>query len=311
MSSVNCGREHSGSRSPVGVGEGRDAASLSNPQHSLYDVLTGRASCEQNAVEVGDHNNLADVKEKQKLYLELKKQGLLVDRIQHRIGKRNDAELVMFKLHVHAPKCPFSTLHLFPGSGTHDNYAEEARGKRSPSPIGSSPRIAPRLHSYETAPITNSPQCQTVQHTGVHGRLDGDQRCEKAAPKEEIASSKPLAAQFIDQRVPAHDLPAAVPGQVKPANPDQRATKPGLEREETQESSATYDELGDLSQYSRPRQWAIRFCASPDFEMVVVIVIFANCVTLAMFNPLQGEDEGMNKIIGHIGEHGNVFASSI
>jgi hypothetical protein len=57
-----------------------------------------------------------------------------------------------------------------------------------------------------------------------------------------------------------------------------------------------------LQNYSRPRQWAIKVCANGNFELVAILLIFVNCVTLAMFNPLGSLEEGLNAKLDQIGE---------
>eukprot|EP00198_Chlamydomonas_reinhardtii_P001158 XP_001690493.1 voltage-gated Ca2+ channel, alpha subunit [Chlamydomonas reinhardtii] len=68
-----------------------------------------------------------------------------------------------------------------------------------------------------------------------------------------------------------------------------------LQQQDSNNSLGTYDEFGDLGQYSGLRRTCIKLCSNPDFEMVVTAIIFANCVTLCLYDPRQPESSGLNK----------------
>lgn len=53
--------------------------------------------------------------------------------------------------------------------------------------------------------------------------------------------------------------------------------------------------------YSKFRQWAIYISTHEDFEFVVLALIVANCITLALFNPLLPKDDPWNDRLGTIG----------
>jgi hypothetical protein len=55
-------------------------------------------------------------------------------------------------------------------------------------------------------------------------------------------------------------------------------------------------------QVSRIRALAQKISNSPDFELVVVILILTNCITLALYNPLLPHDEGHNLHLDRAGE---------
>jgi hypothetical protein len=42
------------------------------------------------------------------------------------------------------------------------------------------------------------------------------------------------------------------------------------------------------------RRWALWMCSLPDFEVVVMALILANCLVLALYDPLQDEDRPHN-----------------
>ncbi|KAG2432797.1 hypothetical protein HXX76_008531 [Chlamydomonas incerta] len=67
-----------------------------------------------------------------------------------------------------------------------------------------------------------------------------------------------------------------------------------VQRLDTDNSVGTYEEFGDLEQYSWLRRVCIKMCSNPDFEMVVTAIIFANCVTLCLYDPRHPETSGLN-----------------
>ncbi|GLI63280.1 hypothetical protein VaNZ11_006186 [Volvox africanus] len=108
--------------------------------------------------------------------------------------------------------------------------------------------------------------------------------------------------QRDDDRLPRPPGPLP-PGSRQTSRPQEEASigiggigpRAMSDRTMTIETVATYEEFGDLSQYSLMRRWCIRLCANPDFEMAVTAIIFANCVTLCLFDPRQPDHYGLNR----------------
>lgn len=48
------------------------------------------------------------------------------------------------------------------------------------------------------------------------------------------------------------------------------------------------------------RRWCVKISTHEDFEFVVFILIFANIVTLAMYNPLESDSSRYNYILDRI-----------
>ncbi|GIL57898.1 hypothetical protein Vafri_13128 [Volvox africanus] len=109
--------------------------------------------------------------------------------------------------------------------------------------------------------------------------------------------------QRDDDRLPRPPGPLSPPAGLRQASRLQEEVSAGIgigqrtmsDRTLTNETLATYEEFGDLSRYSPMRRWCIRLCANPDFEMVVTAIIFANCVTLCLFDPRQPDHYGLNR----------------
>jgi hypothetical protein len=57
----------------------------------------------------------------------------------------------------------------------------------------------------------------------------------------------------------------------------------------------TLEWYGDLKQYTWPRRACIRVSTSPDFELLVMLVIVATCVTLALYRPLEPQSSPWNE----------------
>ncbi len=76
---------------------------------------------------------------------------------------------------------------------------------------------------------------------------------------------------------------------------------PGQASEPAEED--TLEWYGDLKQYSRPRRACIRVSTSPDFELLVMLVIVANCVTLALYRPLEPQSSPWNARLFVAGAH--------
>lgn len=121
----------------------------------------------------------------------------------------------------------------------------------------------------------------------------------RPAPVLALVEVQPLTDHFVRDE-DGEPLQAPGPGAVVQAEGNQPGagqgpSDPNMERTETGDTKATFEDIGDISQYSKPRQLAIRLCANPDFEMAVTLIIFANCVTLCLFDPRKPEDEGLNR----------------
>ena len=67
---------------------------------------------------------------------------------------------------------------------------------------------------------------------------------------------------------------------------------PPLEGEE--EVTDPYAEYGDITTFGPVRRTAVKIAANPDFELLVTLVIFANCITLSLYDPMQPEDSYHN-----------------
>jgi hypothetical protein len=63
-----------------------------------------------------------------------------------------------------------------------------------------------------------------------------------------------------------------------------------------------YEGYGDMTQFSRTRQICVRISCNPDFEMLVTLIIFANCLTLCLYDPMQPETNPHNKALYWTGE---------
>lgn len=74
---------------------------------------------------------------------------------------------------------------------------------------------------------------------------------------------------------------------------------------ETQSRAATRRSQGqasneiDLDSFPAWRRWAVRLTASPDFELLVLLVILGNVITLAMYDPLQDAESKWNSSLVH------------
>ena len=47
--------------------------------------------------------------------------------------------------------------------------------------------------------------------------------------------------------------------------------------------------------YAPVQRWAVALSTHPDFELAIILLIFANCLTLALFRPLEAADSPWNK----------------
>lgn len=73
---------------------------------------------------------------------------------------------------------------------------------------------------------------------------------------------------------------------------------------EAQAEAIRLAQIEVLKQMNVIRRWSYRISTHEDFEMIVFIVIFANIVTLAMYNPLESDDHGYNFILDRIRKPG-------
>lgn len=60
-------------------------------------------------------------------------------------------------------------------------------------------------------------------------------------------------------------------------------------------AAAAPDDADPAAAHGRVQRWAIALSTHPDFELLVILLIFANCVTLALFRPLEPADGTHNK----------------
>lgn len=95
--------------------------------------------------------------------------------------------------------------------------------------------------------------------------------------------------------MPAEDAIATI---VVPASAAAAATEVAVVNGDQEEVINPYEEylpLGmDIDSMSPVRRFAIKVCANPDFEMLVTFVIFANCLTLTLYDPMQPENSFHN-----------------
>lgn len=73
---------------------------------------------------------------------------------------------------------------------------------------------------------------------------------------------------------------------------------------EAQAEAIRVAQIEALKQMNIIRRWSYRISTHEDFEMIVFTVIFANIVTLAMYNPLESDDHGHNFILDRIRKPG-------
>jgi hypothetical protein len=53
----------------------------------------------------------------------------------------------------------------------------------------------------------------------------------------------------------------------------------------------------------------LQICTHSDFELMVMLLIFANCVSLALYDPLQAEDNQHNGTLTKLGAQGSQACS--
>lgn len=69
---------------------------------------------------------------------------------------------------------------------------------------------------------------------------------------------------------------------------------------EAQAEAQRIAQVEALQKMNIVRRWSLKISTHEDFEMIVFIVIFANIVTLAMYNPLESDSHGYNYILDRI-----------
>lgn len=82
-----------------------------------------------------------------------------------------------------------------------------------------------------------------------------------------------------------------------PADPSKAAA-------EAQAEAQRLVQLEALQKMNFIRRWSYKISTHEDFEMIVFVVIFANIVTLAMYNPLKSDSQGYNYILDRIRKFG-------
>lgn len=71
---------------------------------------------------------------------------------------------------------------------------------------------------------------------------------------------------------------------------------------EAQAEAQKLAQIEALQQMNIVRRWSVKISTHEDFEMIVFIIIFANIVTLAMYDPLKSDSHGYNFILDRIRE---------
>lgn len=69
---------------------------------------------------------------------------------------------------------------------------------------------------------------------------------------------------------------------------------------EAQAEALRLAQLEAIQKMSLIRRWSFRISTHEDFEMIVFVIIFANIVTLAMYNPLKPDSSGYNYYLDRI-----------
>lgn len=155
-----------------------------------------------------------------------------------------------------------SQSQLYGGHGASLGTALQAAGYMRPSANPSSPAA---LALVEVAPLTDyGPHNTNNKHSSVRSSVRSSSSS-SGDGKQEGAASRPI---------PASTLLRSASGRL--------------------DSNA---DIGDVKKLSRPRQWCVTLTAHPDFEMIITLVIFANTITLCLYNPGLADREGMN---GHL-----------
>lgn len=144
------------------------------------------------------------------------------------------------------------------------------------------------------------------KHSPLAGGTAGDTN-----PTAHATAATATAHGTADGAMAAAATDIATAGMPAPGEPDTipAAANKGslLKRSSTALASTPLDEANstfelDTTGMSRPRVWAMHLCAHPDFEFLVVIIIFANLVVLALNRPTEPEDSPWNGTMFWIGQ---------
>ena len=82
--------------------------------------------------------------------------------------------------------------------------------------------------------------------------------------------------------------------------PEAPPIDPAKAAAEAQAEALRLTQLEAIQNMSFIRRWSFRISTHEDFEMVVFVIIFANIVTLAMYNPLKPDSSGYNYYLDRI-----------
>ncbi|KAG2448926.1 hypothetical protein HYH02_006274 [Chlamydomonas schloesseri] len=185
---------------------------------------------------------------------------------------------------------PGSTL-----AGPRDSKAEAGRGTPPPQHPG---KAAPLLDSDSDdlggppLPMSAAAVAAALALVEVKPLADHIERDDEHLPP---MLGPPPGAPPPPPPPPGAPGAAAADGGVGAADVTKDKKDGALARQDSNNSVGTYEEFGDLDQYSKLRRTCIKLCSNPDFEMVVTAIIFANCVTLCLYDPRKPESSGLNK----------------
>ena len=114
-----------------------------------------------------------------------------------------------------------------------------------------------------------------------------------ASPREPATATVPL--------VPDDDA-AATAVAVVPATAGELAPVKEEDKEEVINPYEEYLPSGvEFNSLGPVRRVAIKICSNPDFELLVTFIIFANCLTLTLYDPMQPDNSYHNMILFWIG----------
>jgi hypothetical protein len=71
---------------------------------------------------------------------------------------------------------------------------------------------------------------------------------------------------------------------------------------DVQLQEAAAKEAEAYAAYGPVRRWALALSTHPDFEMIVILLIFTNCLTLALYRPLESHSSEWNENLATAGE---------
>ena len=61
------------------------------------------------------------------------------------------------------------------------------------------------------------------------------------------------------------------------------------------------ESVEEVIHHSKLRGWFVAVAEHEDFQLLIILLILANCVTLAMYDPMQPESSTRNSILSNIG----------